>query len=142
MQDRLDTWQQDKDWAVRWHWLGNVDDVALAQLYQQAWAVVLPSWYEGFALTVLEALRYGRPLLASSAGSVPEVAQGCATLLPPDDPQAWADVLLEWWNDPAAYQQARQQAQRFEQQMLGVGWEQAVLLWPAKLAALLPQVNL
>jgi len=141
MQDSVDQWQQDKDWAVRWHWLDKVDDAALAQMYQRAWAVVLPSWYEGYALSVLEALRYGRPLLASLAGSVPETAQGCATLLPPDAPQAWADVLLVWWNDPALYRQACQQAQRFEQQMLGLGWKQAVSLWPAKLAALLPQVT-
>lgn len=141
MQAMVDQWQHDKDWAVRWHWLDTVDDAALARLYQRAWAVVVPSWYEGYALSALEALRYGRPLLASLAGSVPEVTQGCATLLSPDAPHAWADVLRAWWTDPALYQQACRQAQRFEQHMFGLDWEHAVLLWPATLAALQPSAT-
>jgi len=45
-------------------WLGPVDDLQLHWLYRHARALIHPSHYEGFGLTVLEALQRGCPVVA------------------------------------------------------------------------------
>jgi glycosyltransferase involved in cell wall biosynthesis len=45
-------------------WLGPVDDLQLHWLYRHARALLHPSLYEGFGLTVLEALQRGCPVVA------------------------------------------------------------------------------
>ena len=53
--------------------LGYVDDEALAGLYANAQAFVLPSQEEGFGLPALEAMASGTPVIVSDAGALPEV---------------------------------------------------------------------
>src|SRR5262249_26539182 len=62
----------------------------LACLSSGAALLVQPSLAEGFGLPPLEAMACGVPVLASDAGSLPEVLDGAAELLPPHDPEAWA----------------------------------------------------
>lgn len=76
-------------------WLGAVEEDLLPVLYNGASAVVLPSRYEGFGLTALEALACGVPVLASDVASLPEVVGDAGLLLPVDDPTAWAAALDE-----------------------------------------------
>src|SRR5207302_3161129 len=73
--------------------LGEVPGPKLPSLYQGARAFALPSLYEGFGLPALEALACGAPVLASNAGSLPEVVGAAGLLLDPNDPQARADAL-------------------------------------------------
>ncbi len=56
-------------------------------------AVALPSWYEGFGFPIVEARACGVPVIASNAGSLPEVAGLLATLCAPADVAAWAEAL-------------------------------------------------
>ena len=65
----------------------------LRRVVASAAAVCMPSSYEGFGLPVLEALAAGRPVLASDIPAHREVAQGQATLLPPEDVDAWAEAV-------------------------------------------------
>ncbi|MGZ6132846.1 MAG: glycosyltransferase family 4 protein [Myxococcaceae bacterium] len=69
--------------------LPEVDEANLPALYGSAEALLLPSRHEGFGLPALEAMATGTPVLAASAGSLPEVTGGAAELLDPDDPEAW-----------------------------------------------------
>jgi len=52
---------------------GSVDDGELAALYHRAKAVVFPSWHEGFGLPILEAMVFGKAVIASNRSSMPEV---------------------------------------------------------------------
>ncbi len=50
----------------------------------------MPSLYEGFGFPVLEAMACGSPVVASSGGSLPEIAGDAAALVSPHDPDAIA----------------------------------------------------
>lgn len=63
--------------------LGYVSDEELASLYQNALFFVLPSLCEGFGLPVLEAMRFGCPVIASKAGALPEVVGDAGLLVDP-----------------------------------------------------------
>ena len=60
----------------------------LVSLIRGAKATLLPSLYEGFGLPVLESMLLSTPVLASTAGSLPEIAGDAALLVDPYDPQA------------------------------------------------------
>nr|WP_321970031.1 glycosyltransferase family 1 protein [Serratia marcescens] len=53
--------------------LGRVDDDELIRLYQNAYAFIFPSFYEGFGIPPLEAQACGCPVLASNQASIPEI---------------------------------------------------------------------
>lgn len=75
--------------------VGSLPEEDLAVLYSHAGVLAVPSLYEGFGLTLLEAMACGAPVLCSNAGPLPEVADDAAVLLPPEDPLAWASALAE-----------------------------------------------
>jgi len=60
----------------------------LYRLIRGSRAVLAPSLYEGFGLPVLETLLMGTPVLASTTGSLPEVAGDAAVLVDPYDVDA------------------------------------------------------
>lgn len=76
--------------------LGWCDDARIRQ--ELAWTdcVVIPSRWEGFGLVALEAMRAGKPVIASAVGGLPEVVEAGVTgwLVPPDDPAALRTMLL------------------------------------------------
>jgi glycosyltransferase involved in cell wall biosynthesis len=75
--------------------IGYVEHESLASLYRGAACLVFPSRYEGFGLPVLEAMASGTPVVATTAGAVPEVAGDAAILVAPGDPAALADGVRE-----------------------------------------------
>jgi glycosyltransferase involved in cell wall biosynthesis len=86
--------------------LGHVDDALLPGLYAGAAAFVLPSLYEGFGLTALEALAAGVPVVATARGALPEVVGQAAQLVDPTDQEALADALERALDDPAPWRAA------------------------------------
>ena len=73
--------------------LGHLDDAAFAALWCRAGALVFPSLHEGFGIPLLEAMRFGVPILASNTTALPEVAGDAALLVDPTDPRLIADAL-------------------------------------------------
>ncbi len=82
-------------------WTGYVTPEALIAAYQQADVFCLPSRYEGFGLTVLEAMACGTPVVCSNCGSLPEVAGDAARLTAIDRPEPVADALSAVLTDDA-----------------------------------------
>jgi glycosyltransferase involved in cell wall biosynthesis len=78
---------------------GYVEHEGLASLYRGAACLVFPSRYEGFGLPVLEAMASGTPVVATTAGAVPEVAGDAAILVEPGDPEALADGIRRALSD-------------------------------------------
>lgn len=75
----------------RVRFLGHVPKEELGALYRGAECLVLPSRDEGFGLPVLEAMSVGTPVVASTAGALPEISGEAAVLVPPRDPAALAE---------------------------------------------------
>jgi glycosyltransferase involved in cell wall biosynthesis len=64
---------------------------------------VVPSLYEGFSLPAVEAMACGTPLVATTAGALPEVVgpDGVSALhVPPGDPEALAASVGRLLDDP------------------------------------------
>ena len=59
----------------------------LPSLYEHALCYVLPSLYEGFGLPVLEAMKYGCPVITSNVSSLPEAGGDAAEYVNPEDVQ-------------------------------------------------------
>jgi glycosyltransferase involved in cell wall biosynthesis len=80
--------------------LGRRDDVG--DLLEAADVVVLSSAWEARALVAQEALRVGRPLVATAVGGIPDLVGDAALLIPPGDAGALAAALASLLDDTAA----------------------------------------
>ncbi len=85
--------------------LGQVSEEDLIALYNLADVLVLPSFYEGFGLPVLEAMACGTPVVTSNVSSLPEIADGAAILVDPHNVDSIASGILKILNcDAVQYQ--------------------------------------
>ena len=104
-------------------------DDALAALMAGADAFVLPSHWEGFGLTALEAMACGAPVVASDRGALPEVV-GDAGLIVEPTAMAIRDALLGLIEQPALgaelRRRGRERAAAFTWQRSARGWLAAV----------------
>ena len=80
----------------------------LVALYNAAGLLVLPSFYEGFGLTVLEAMACGTPVVCSDRGSLPEVTGDAALLINPDDVDGLAKAMERALEDEPLRAQMRE----------------------------------
>ena len=86
-------------------WFDEVGEEDLPLFYAVADVFAFPSLSEGFGFPVLEALACGTPVVARRTSSLPELADGVATLLTQATPAAFAeaiqDILAGTRPDPA-----------------------------------------
>lgn len=75
------------------HFLGHLEPEAFAAVWSRAGALVFPSLHEGFGIPLLEAMRFGIPILAATTTSLPEVGGDACLYVDPADPRLIADAL-------------------------------------------------
>jgi mannosylfructose-phosphate synthase len=83
--------------------LGYVPDEALTTYYRKAGMFVLPSKFEPFGMTVLEAMACGTAVIASRMGGIREnITQGKnGFLVDPSDRDEFAAAMVDLLSDPA-----------------------------------------
>ena len=80
---------------------GYVADEHLNALYSGATCFVYPSYFEGFGLPILEAMKCGAPVIAGDRTSIPEVAGEAALLFDPFDTSSLVEALKRVLTDSA-----------------------------------------
>ncbi len=74
--------------------IGYVTDEQVSVLYRYAVAHTLLSRFEGFGLTVIEAMASGCPVVTTRAGSLAEIGGDAAVTVDPEDHDAIGDALI------------------------------------------------
>lgn len=83
---------------------GEFREAALDDAYAASDLFVLPSWHEGYGMVFSEALARGLPVVATSAGAIPDtVPAECGFLVPPGDDAALADALRRVLTEPSLH---------------------------------------
>jgi glycosyltransferase involved in cell wall biosynthesis len=75
--------------------LGRVSDADVGALVRGARALLHPSLYEGFGLTVVEAMAIGTPVVVSSFGALPEVTGDAGHVVTANDAEGWRSALVD-----------------------------------------------
>lgn len=121
----------------RFVWLRDVEDAELPGLYHGATAAIAPSLYEGFGLTLLEAMAAGTPVVACSNGTYDEVAGEAALYFDGESRSSIAEQLLRVASDEACRDDL---VQRGARRVGELSWRATAegtwriyerLLWPA-----------
>lgn len=68
--------------------------------YAKSSIAVIPSVYEGFGLPVGEAMATKTPVITTSGGALPEVAGDASIIVPPADPKALEDAIVDLLDNP------------------------------------------
>jgi glycosyltransferase involved in cell wall biosynthesis len=102
--------------------LGYVPREDLPALYGGALALTLPSLFEGFGFEVLEAMRCGTAVLASTAGSLPEIAGQAALLADPRQVPEWTRALVRLATEAPLRQQLIERGAAWS---AGFSWDRA-----------------
>lgn len=101
----------------RVRWLGFVADEDLPSLYSASLGLVYPTLYEGFGLSVLEAMCSGTPVITSRCSSLPEVAGDAALFVDPTSAEEIATAMTRLVNSPEQRAELRKrgllQAQKY-----------------------------
>lgn len=72
---------------------GSLTGEALAEEYRRAHVFVFTTRYEGFGISLAEAVRAGLPFVAFASGAISEVVQGRGLLVPQGDEEAFQGHL-------------------------------------------------
>lgn len=85
--------------------MGYLSGEALERFYREAQFFVMASrWYEGFPMTILEAARYAKPMVAPDHGGFTEIvgsgAEAIGVLTAPNQQAPLTEAIASLWADP------------------------------------------
>lgn len=104
------------------HFLENVTNEDLSGFYEHAECFVLPSLYEGFGLPVLEAMKYGCPVVTSNISSLPEAGGDAAEYFNPEDVDDMARAIKRVVSDK---QLQEKMVKKGRQHIQNFSWEKS-----------------
>lgn len=111
---------------ARIKWLPKQDFPDMPAVYQGAHALVLPSFYEGFGIPVIEALSGGTPVITSQGGCLAEAGGPNSLYINPADPTDIAAAIHHVVTNPTLRDQMRtvglQHVQKFAPKSLADQW--------------------
>ncbi len=107
--------------GARFRWLESVEDADLPALYAGATAAIAPSLYEGFGMTLLEAMACGTPVAAATNGAYEEVGGDAAIYFDGLSVDEMAGTLTRLSSDAALRQRLVEAGLSRAQEM---SWEQ------------------
>ncbi|HEY6231365.1 MAG TPA: glycosyltransferase family 4 protein [Pyrinomonadaceae bacterium] len=83
-------------------WVGSEQPRELVSRYQAATIFVMPSQFESFCISVVEAMAFRLPVIATRAGGLPELVQDGVTgeIVAPADAIAMANAIVRLLDDP------------------------------------------
>lgn len=72
------------------------------ELLQGSDVYVLPSYFEGVPISILEAMSFGKPIISTNVGGIPEIVENNSNglLISPGDKKALLDALLFYSDNP------------------------------------------
>lgn len=98
----------------RWRSFTSITSRALNELYNNAYALLYPSSYEGFGIPLLEAMRAACPFVALNSSSIPEVAGKSGILIDTLDQNKFINAILSIENDrDSLILKGKQQGEKF-----------------------------
>lgn len=74
---------------------GNINDQELYAWYKGASALVMPSYYEGFGLPIVEAMHFNIPIIASDIPVLKEIGKDNILYFNPHDPNSIKDKMTQ-----------------------------------------------
>jgi len=80
--------------------IGRVSEAKKKELFATCSLFVMPSLFESYGIAAAEAMSFGKVVVASSVGGLPEVVADCGVLVPPRDPTALAREINTLMADP------------------------------------------
>ncbi len=116
-QESMEEIEQHRDCV---EYLGHIGDSDRLEVMRRADAFILPSLYEGFGMTLLEAFDAGIPVATSNISSMPEVAGEAAVYFDPTDENDIKNCLKALLCDQSLVERLREQGKVRLQQF---GWE-------------------
>lgn len=80
-------------------YLGKPNKQTLVLIYNSADALISPSHYEGFGMTIIEAMACGTPVITANVTSLPEVVGDAGILVQPTDVNAMVEAVWHLYQD-------------------------------------------
>ncbi len=81
------------------HFISDIENKELGELYSSASATFFPSKYEGFGLPILESMASGTPVITCRNSSLSEVGGEAAIYVSPEDIQSMSEWMERFENE-------------------------------------------
>lgn len=103
---------------------GFISEKDLPYVYNLSKVFLFPSFYEGFGLSVLEAMQSGVPVLTSNTSSLPEIVGNGAITHDPNDYESFVEDIIRLLRDEEFYGEMKS---RGPEQARKFSWERSAI---------------